>query len=62
MSPIAIKNLQETETRRVTILHETARLIREKLDEARDNYGAEVWDEQAAEDAILNLVTENEPS
>jgi hypothetical protein len=41
-----------------TIVFETAKKIRALLDEARKAYGAEDWDDNDKETAVIELVTE----
>lgn len=40
------------------IVYETAKKIRELLDEARKAYGASEWDDNDREASVLELVTE----
>lgn len=40
------------------IVFDTAKKIRELLDEARKAYGAEAWDDDDKEAAVIELVTE----
>jgi hypothetical protein len=40
------------------IVFETAKKIRELLDAAREQYGAEAWDDDCKQDEVLELVTE----
>lgn len=46
--------------RRSDVEHETAKKIRALLDEAREAYGADAWDENEIESRVLELVTEEE--
>lgn len=48
----------KAEQEKTRIIHETARKIRELLDAARKDYGAEDWDSDAHDDTVLELVTE----
>ncbi len=47
---------------REKIKHETAIAIRDLLEAARKKYGAEAWDDDSVEQAVLELVTEEDPS
>ncbi len=40
------------------VVFDTAKKIRELLDEAREAYGAEAWDDDAKQDEVIELVTE----
>lgn len=40
------------------IVFDTAIQIRALLDSARESYGAEAWDDDAKQDEVLELVTE----
>jgi hypothetical protein len=45
---------------RETVKYEAAKKIRAVLDEAREAYGAEAWDENDVQTEVLELVTEEE--
>lgn len=47
------------EQKKIAIKFETARKIRELLDEARKAYGADAADEDDLESGIIELVTED---
>jgi hypothetical protein len=53
-----IEARMKAEQEKTRIIHETARKIRELLDAARKDYGAEDWDSDARDDTVLELVTE----
>jgi hypothetical protein len=55
-----IETHQAAEARRVELRFGTAQKIREMLDDARKQYGAEEWDSNDLESEVLNLVTEEE--
>ena len=57
MSPAIIEKARDREV----VKHEVASKIRVLLDEARETYGADEWDEQDVEAAVLELVTEDDP-
>ena len=40
------------------IVFDTAKAVRKLLDEARAAYGAEAWDDDAKQDEVIELVTE----
>jgi hypothetical protein len=48
------------ENKRTAAKFETAKRIRELLDEARKVYGVEEWDDNGVQDEVLSLVTEEE--
>jgi hypothetical protein len=58
MTQKGIKKMGEREA----IKHEAALAIRKVLDEAREKYGADAWDADEAEAAVLELVAEEDPS
>jgi hypothetical protein len=57
MSPAAIKAKGDREA----LVYDTARQIRELLDGAREQYGAEAWAENDVESTVLELVSEEDP-
>lgn len=56
MSPAGINARADREA----IVFDTARQIRELLEAAREKFGPELWDEQAREDDVLQLVNEED--
>lgn len=53
ISEIEEKRMQEN------VKHEAAKEIRRILDEAREAFGADAWDENDVQSAVLELVTED---
>ncbi|MEI9936689.1 MAG: hypothetical protein WDO69_05645 [Pseudomonadota bacterium] len=48
----------EAKQMQTNIVFDTAKAIRKLLDEARTAYGAEAWDDDAKQDEVIELVTE----
>jgi hypothetical protein len=48
----------EAKQMQVNIVYDTAKKIRVLLNEARESYGAEQWDDDVKQDEVLELVTE----
>jgi hypothetical protein len=48
----------EERMKKIQIKHDAAKKIRETLDEAREAYGAERWDEDCLEEEVLEMVGE----
>jgi hypothetical protein len=55
-----IESAQSAEARRVELRFGTAKQIRDLLDGARKEYGAQDWDDNDLEAEVLNLVTEEQ--
>lgn len=48
----------EAKQMQANIVFDTAKAIRKLLDDAREAYGAEAWDDDSKQDEVLELVTE----
>ncbi len=48
----------EAKQMKANIVYDTAKAIRTLLDEAREAYGSEAWDDDCKQDEVLELVTE----
>jgi len=57
-----LETLQATEARKLEAKVGAARRIRELLDTAREQFGADEWDENCIETEVLELVTEDAAS
>lgn len=53
-----IENLKEEAARKVAVKFDAAKAIRELLDAARKQYGADNWDNDGLENEVLELVSE----